>query len=134
MNARQTAIRKALRAIAAEEFRYGQTDCCQFAARVAQEITGIDYARLFYYNSERAAQSIVDEFGSLEVMVTSVLGEPSPVDDLQDGDPVLVRLPVINQDALGIRLRRHALCKTQRNVVFVPSNRIITGWGLCPAQ
>jgi hypothetical protein len=134
LNARQTAIRKALRAIATEEFRYGQTDCCQFAARVAQEITGINYAQMFYYSSEKAAQSIVDEFGSIEAMVTSVLGEPSPVEDLQDGDPVLVRLPVINQDALGIRMRHQALCKTARNVIFVPANHIITGWGLCQTQ
>lgn len=134
MNARQTAIRKALRAIATEEFRYGQTDCCQFAARVAQEITGVDHARLFHYDSETAAQSIINEFGSLEAMVTSVLGAPSLVEDLQDGDPVLVRLPVINQDALGIRMRDKALCKTARNVIFVPAGHIITGWGLCQVQ
>jgi hypothetical protein len=68
----QTVISEAKK----KKFEYGSFDCALFAASCVEAVTGIDYAaELRGYDSKVAACRIIAEFGSLETMITSILGK-----------------------------------------------------------
>ena len=85
------------------QFRYGDADCCQFIAFVVKELTGKDYAANFHYESEAQAQVLVGREGTLLEFIGSILGEPSKT--LQDGDPCVVRLPIVDQIRSSLRCK-----------------------------
>ena len=81
-------IHQALNKWQKAEFDYGSVDCCQFAGFIVKELTGIDYLRDFAYESEQAAEQIIDGFGDLERTAASVLGAPTrDFESLADGSP-----------------------------------------------
>ena len=48
-----------------EPFKYGTLDCCLFAAKVAEKITGIDYSAGFDNYTEDDAAEYISQAGSL---------------------------------------------------------------------
>lgn len=111
-------------------FEWGVLDCCQFTARVAHKITGIDYSKGFQYLTEDDAAMIVNSKGGLVDLVESILGcKPSPIEELKVGDPVIVLLPVIG-DALGVYAGHQVICKSTNGTLTININRIIRGWHL----
>lgn len=106
------------------QFSYGDSDCCQFAGFVVQELTGEDYLESFEYNSEDVANKIISGHGDLKSTVCSVLGEPS--DQLEDGDPCLVRLPY--GELMGIKLGDSVVCLAKKGFVQIKPENIICGW------
>lgn len=88
-------------------FAYGGFDCCLFAADCVKAITGIDYAAdLRGYESKIAAYRIVSGYGSLEAMITALLGsEPVHPSQARRGDVVLAEIelaPGESGDCVGI--------------------------------
>lgn len=75
------------------EFAFGAFDCCLWSAGWAQIATGADPAAdLRGYDSKTAAYRIVSTYGSIEKMVTTLLGrDPIHPAFAQRGDIVLVR-------------------------------------------
>lgn len=127
---RQLAVNRVMNAFAQNKFEYGSLDCCQFAARVAKEITGVDYSAGFEYDSETDAQHIIDQYGSFEEMVTSIIGkEPVAVSELTHGDPLILNLPTVGR-IMGIYATHFALCKTTKSVSKVPLRFAEKGWRL----
>ena len=102
MNTRKQSTLRAFNTWDKPAFQYGDADCCQFTGHVIREITGIDYMKLFDYKNEPEAQSIIDYHGGLEKAVETLLGKPTTLNNLQDGDPVLFKAPIMDQ-ALGVR-------------------------------
>lgn len=124
------AVNKVMLSIATDAFSYGSMDCCQFAAKVAHEITGVDYSQGFKYASEQEAQSIILEYGGFEEMVSGILNkQPTSIDNLQHGDPVLVDFPHVGL-LLGVFARTILLVKTTKAVVPVPVSKALKGWSL----
>ena len=109
-------------------FTYGSADCCQFAAHVARALTGRDYMSAFQYANETEANALIDDRGGLESLVCSVLGAPS--ETLEDGDPVLLRLPMLG-DLLGIRLHDYAVGLSSVRLLEIPERFIAKGWHVC---
>ena len=83
------------------EFSYGVFDCCLFAADAVRVITGVDYAaELRGYTSKFEAYRIVAEYGSLEAMITALLGrEPVHVSRAMVGDVLLGPGPLVEGES-----------------------------------
>jgi hypothetical protein len=77
-----------------EAFAYGIFDCCIFSFDCAQAITGEDKAaHLRGYESKADALRIIAKYGSLEAMVSSLLGvEPKHVAFAKRGDLILTTI------------------------------------------
>lgn len=70
---------------------WGKWDCCQFTAACIQAMTGVDYLTAFpKYESEREALEIIAGFGSIQALMSSVLGEAKPVAFAKRGDVVAI--------------------------------------------
>tara|TARA_R110000782_G_scaffold33535_10_gene80798 strand:+ start:1432 stop:1818 length:387 start_codon:yes stop_codon:yes gene_type:complete len=110
-------------------FKYGESDCCKFAAHVLTEITGRDYIARFDYHNEKDAFELIEQHGSLAGLVSHALGVKSGTNYI-DGDPVMVRLPIIG-DAMGVKLGNYAVCLTKKGLTKVNQNHIIEGWPIC---
>lgn len=131
MDERQAAIRTTLLKTAHQPFEYGTLDCCLFVAQVAEAITGIDYAEKFTHTSELEALQYIDEAGNLETLVTDLLGAPvTDLTSLVDGDPVLVRVPVVGEETLAIYCNGQVIAKQQHGVIKLPLKTILKGWNL----
>lgn len=131
---RQLIVNQVMLKCANQPFEYGNLDCCLFAARVAQEIEGVDYGALFDHANEAEAYQYIDEAGGLQQLITNTLGrDPVDVDELDHGDPCLVRFPGVG-DMLAVYSTIGAICKTKHATVTVPLERIKTGWNLCHKQ
>lgn len=84
-------LERYIQAARSRTFEYGSYDCALFAAGAVEVVTGIDYAApLRGYQSRFEAYRIVAAFGSLEAMVTSLLGfEPGHPSTAMCGDVVI---------------------------------------------
>ena len=72
--------------------KWGNWDCCQFAAECVLAMTGVDYRSKFpLYQSEAEALEIIGEHGGMAGLLSSVLGPPVPVARAMRGD--IVELP-----------------------------------------
>lgn len=102
------------------EFRWGQLDCCLFAADVLKAIHGEDYARFWRgrYKTRVGALRHIAKHGSLEGLVSSVFGPMQPPLLARRGDPVLAKMP--EGDALGIADGDGAVFLAQSGIVRVP--------------
>lgn len=109
------------------QFDYGDADCCQFIAHVVKEMTGRDYAAAFDYKSEAEADDLIAEHGNLVQFIQSILGKPS--DDLKDGDPCVVYLPVIGQ-VCGVKYKDSIVCLTNKGMKQIPDRYLIQGWSV----
>lgn len=139
MNARQAAIRAALMETAGQPFSYGTLDCCLWVSAIAERITGTNYAARFLdiktvppgAYTAREAMDYIAANGGLENLVTVLLG--APVDDLenlQDGDPVLVRIPTVTDSILAIYCNGQVIAKQFRGVIRLPADIITKGWNI----
>ena len=111
------------------DFNYGDADCCQFAGWVVKNLTGKDYLETFNYNTESQANAIIRSNGTLEDTVSTVLGESTEsINELPDGSPVLVNIP--NDEVMGIKLGKQAVCLAKHGFLTVSQNQIKVGWKL----
>ncbi len=133
MNERQTRVRKVLLDHANSEFKYGTLDCVLFQTHVIHAITGVDHALGFNYRSESGAKKILARYQGLEGLFTAYLGEPADIRKLEDGDPVLLELPVIG-DVMGMMVSDSVMVKTEHGVITMSTNLIKRGWHICLVQ
>jgi len=133
MRDRETAVRQTMLKYANKPFEYGVLDCCLFAAKVAEEIEGVDYGSLFEHHNEDEAYRYINEAGgTIEGLITKTLGrEPVSVDELSLGDPVVCNLPIIGE-TLGVYSKTGAILKTTNGAINISRDRILKGWKLCP--
>jgi len=121
------SVQMALNSWKRRQFEYGDADCCQFAAFIVKEMTGKDYISQFTYDSEEKANELISSEGELVNLVGTVLGEPS--NELKDGDPCVVDLPVIGQ-VCGVKYKASVVCLTARGMKQIPDRYLISGWSV----
>ena len=109
------------------EFRYGDSDCCQFTAFVVKQLTGRDYALQFSYSSEAEADALISAEGDLRDFAASILGEPTG--GLKTGDPVIMDLPQIGQ-VMGVILGDKLVSVCKRGLIRVDKRYLVCGWAL----
>ena len=124
------AVMEAINRWPYQTFEYGTSDCCQFAAFVARELTGVDHAATFEYASEAEAQEIQRRAGGLTGALTAIFGEPMPVAALLPGDPVLIRWRDLEVVAVVIGAGRAAAPDVHGHILEVPLRLACYGWSL----
>ena len=123
---RSVEVWRALNAIESRSFQYGSTDCCQFAREIVQQITGREIEAPTY-GSESEADDIVEGFGGYQKMISALLDqEPSPIDSLRTGDPVL--LEVGGQPIVGVMFANGVALKTKQRITSVSAKHVRAGW------
>ena len=70
-------------------FEYG-LDCCTFAGELIQSVRGYNPMDRFSYANEAEALALIEQHGGLEQAITSVFGDPIPVEEATDGDAVII--------------------------------------------
>lgn len=87
---------------------FGTHDCLQFCARCVQAMTGENYAARFpSYDSQEAAQVILDAHGDVTGLLTPLFGEPVAPNLAQCGDVVMAI--VKGRETAGMCLGTHCV-------------------------
>lgn len=128
MNILANKFLSSLNAWEKKDFKYGSTDCCQFASHVVKEITGEDHAAKFAYGSEEEAQKIIAEHNGLVGLISSLIGEPTKAE--KDGDVCVLFIPSIGE-LLGIRYKDDVVCITEKGLKAVEYKYVIAEWAIC---
>ena len=88
---------------------------------------GKEWRRKYLLRME--ARNLIKDAGGMDVIISSILGEPVDVDQTLDGDPILVRYHAKFFDrVLGVRLGDHIVLKSARNVLRIDLEHGIMGW------
>lgn len=108
-------------------FCWGSHDCCAFAARVVQAMTGVDFMADFpEYADEARAQALIAEYGGVQGIAGLCLGAPIAPAFAQRGDVVL--MPTEKGDALGICIDHRAVFASGRGLAFCPMAACRQAW------
>lgn len=109
-------------------FSWGTHDCCAFAARVVEAITGQDFmgAPFAPYETEAEAQEILAEFGGVEGIAGLCLDQPIPVNFASRGDVML--MPTERGDALGICIDHRAAFASVKGLMLQPVSACRLAW------
>lgn len=110
-------------------FAWGAHDCCRFAARVVEAITGEDPAR-FHAGlgaDAKEAQQLVHAGGGLQALVTAALGEPIEPARAWRGDVMLVDC-IGHRQTVGICMGARVACQGADGVVYLPRHRAVAAW------
>ena len=114
-------------AAARRRFRYGDFDCCLFAADVVNAITGVDRAaELRGYRSRRQALVILERAGGFVPLVTRLLGPAIPAAQAGRGD-VIFGYPIVD-GAVGVCLGRSVAFAGPKGVSFYPRSVAALAW------
>jgi hypothetical protein len=71
---------------------WGYFDCCQMAARYVEELTGVNHAANFAYDSRNGASRILLEAGGMESLISKFMGPAKP--EAEPGDLVLCAIKI----------------------------------------
>jgi len=122
----------------AREFVYGNFDCCLWAAGWVEIATGIDHASgLRGYDSKTAAYRVIARYGSIEKMVTHLLGrDPIHAAFAQRGDIVLIRercalggeIEMEAPEGLGICLGLHSAFPRPTGLMMIRTLEAVGAW------
>ena len=110
-------------------FEWGTNDCCMFVFRVAEAITGIDYAKPYrgYKTSKGAARRLL-KYGGVEGVANNSFGESKKPLLAKRGDPVLVKS---NDDlALGVCVGDKIAVVTETGLVLISMREAINAWSI----
>ena len=107
-------------------FKWGENDCCLFAADTVQVLTGVDHARDFRgtYATENEAATVLAEKGCIRTIATAALGAEIDPKLAQRGDVVLLKEP----QGLGICLGRTFAGSGTTGLRFFTLDDILTAW------
>ncbi len=111
-------------------FRYGAHDCCLFAARVVDNLTGHDFAAEYRgkYRSARKAQQFLSAAGGLRGIMAATGLPEVPARLARRGDVVLVAIE--GQKLLGVvdTTGLQAMAPGMAGLLPVPIKYWLTAW------
>lgn len=113
-------------------FSWGRADCCTFAARIVQEMTGRDLLASFrgHYDTARGALRLINQGGGLEHLITQRLGAPLPlVARAQRGDVVLART-LQGEPTVGVCVGEKIAVQGLQGVLFLPLAAGVIAWSV----
>lgn len=116
-------------------FAYGSFDCLLWAADVVAAMTGSDPAADFRgrYDSEEGALAILDEYGSLEAIITAHCGAPVHPSAAMRGDVVIAEVVVPGggrAEAAGICTGLRCVFPTERGLLLTRRDRVRLAWNI----
>jgi hypothetical protein len=109
-------------------FAWGSHDCCLFAARAVEVITGIDHAATLRgtYSTALEAARILQARGGVRGIATAALGDEIPCLTAQRGDIVLIESD--HGEALGVCLGADCAVPGPDSLTRVPLLSILAAW------
>lgn len=110
-------------------FEWGTNDCCMFVFRVAEAITGIDYAKPYrgYKTSKGAARRLL-KYGGVEGVANNSFGESKKPLLAKRGDAVLVKSG--DDLTLGICVGDKIAVVTETGLVLISMREAINAWSI----
>lgn len=114
----------------AQPFEWGRQDCCLFAARCVDAMTGSEWVRELQaeYTDKRGALRFLATEGGIEAGVVARFGEPVPWWRVGRGDLCLVDTPD-DVGSLGICVGPTIACvREDRGIEYVPIDRATACW------
>jgi len=114
-----------------QPFKYGQTDCYQFTAKLVKEYHGIDHVkRHCVYKSKKEADEYMAKYGGIEALINGTLGYAlRDVNNCVTGDVVTATVSP-GEVALGFVANGYGLFKTAKRVVKIPLKKCRLGWSV----
>lgn len=111
-----------------EPFEYGRNDCCLFAARCVDAMTGSDWVEELrgHYHDKRTAAVYIKEAGGVEAGATARLGEPVPRLLARRGDVCLVETET--GPGLAVCVGAHAVGPGADRQYSVPLSAVLKAW------
>jgi len=113
-----------------EPFTWGTNDCCMFAVRCVEAITGVDHGKKYRgYKTRVGAMKRLAKYGGVEGIATECLGDPKSIKLAKRGDVVLHD---ISDDglSLGVCLGDKIATVNDDGVVYMPLSDGIKAWGV----
>ena len=104
----------------ADAFSYGTNDCGKFCAGWAREC-GVELP--FDWADEGEAQALIEAHGGIDAAVSSVLGDPIPVNHALKGDIMQAK-----DDSLGICVGAKVATPTDGGLRLVPRGYYVRAW------
>lgn len=115
--------------VVSKRFKWGEHDCCLWAADCTLALTGIDFAAEWrgLYSDEQGAYALISQGGSLTKMVSNVLGlEPINPNYANVGDVCLVFTG--GKEALGICNGASVLIPSRTCMAHLPMSSVKKIW------
>jgi hypothetical protein len=110
-----------------EPFVYGSHDCCQFAGKGVEAITGENPAAKWTYGSETGAKRFIAKAGGLDKLLIEALGDPIHVSSAGRGDVVVAELE--NGLTVGLCLGRVIVFAAEPlGLMFMPREAATMAW------
>ncbi len=106
-------------------FKWGESDCCLFAADALLAMTGVDVAahNRGKYDTARGALALIKEAGGVSGLVAL-----EPVDRKLASRGDIVMVDTAQGDALGVLLGRTVAAQGADGLVFLPPSAIEQAW------
>lgn len=108
-------------------FAWGASDCCLFAARCVEAMTGVDLAAPYAYGDAREAAVLLEQHGGVEGIATASLGAPKGALFAFPGDIVLVEAP---RPMLGVCVGHRVAVQGSVGIEYVPLSSARKAWGV----
>jgi hypothetical protein len=110
-------------------FEWGTNDCCMFAVRVVEAITGVDHGKPYRgYKTAKGAASRLLKHGGVEGIATKELGEPKSPLLAKRGD--IVSFESKDEIALGVCIGDKILAVSKKGVVSFSMREAIKAWSV----
>lgn len=109
-------------------FEYGKHDCCLFAARCIDEVTGAsrEAELLTQYHDERSARRFMARSGGIEAAISERLGKPVDGYCARRGDVCFV--PVEGGMGVGVCVGGSIAVAAQNGLEFYPLSMATKHW------
>ena len=112
-----------------EPFAWGTNDCCMFAVRCVEAITGVDHGATYRgYKTQKGALGRLAKHGGADGIATACLGEPKSIKLAKRGDVVLHNIS--DGLSLAICLGDKIASVDDDGIVFLPVSVGIQAWGV----
>jgi len=110
-------------------FEWGTNDCCMFVFRVAEAISGVDYAKPYrgYKTAKGAARRLL-KHGGVEGVAINSFGEPKKPLLAKRGDAVLVKS--VDDLTLGICVGDKIAVVTETGLILISMREAINAWSI----
>lgn len=110
-------------------FKWGEFDCCLFAANAIMAMTGTDYAAAFRgkYSTKAGATKALNRYGAgtIKDTITMLLGQPANTHPAR-GDLCLIK--TANGETAGIYLNGAVYSPSDSGLVPHKNNEVLAVW------
>ena len=123
----ESKLNKALEETGA--FEWGTNDCCMFVFRVAEAITGVDYAKPYrgYKTSKGAARRLL-KYGGIDGVAKNSFGKSKTPLLAKRGDAVSFKSG--DDIALGVCVGDKIAAVTETGLVLISMREAINAWSI----